>query len=361
MTAQLYSAVASALLTLWSADRVRAQEAAPAESDVVGSRFENPEYVLAGFRAGRDRLSRGCFSATKVGSMSFANDGMRSEETEYRCAFDYAQQLLRFDFNVAMGTSISGKYISRSEYALMASADDHLVTRYPSGVYPNDISKKPFDVRNVGVVDFLLLFAKTFSFEEFMSAIERQHGEGLVTCAAVHDGDQHLVLLKYIRTSDRSERWDIFMDPERDFVPVRWERRWADASGELSDPNGTMSTEWSQIQDVWVPLNVQYSSETPGNPNLALAFVWESVNGDLDPVLFSQEGLDLPDSAWIVDRRTGTSIIEGRIADATRRAESPHAPAGTFYRRTWVLVTINVAVFSTLILLWIVRRRRTPH
>jgi hypothetical protein len=64
---------------------------------------------------------------------------------------------------------------------------------------------------------------------------------------------------------------------------------------------------WTRVNEVWVPVSVLQESFVGPPRRRELNFEWVSVNQQVDPSLFTLEGLGYPDNMELIDTRSGTA------------------------------------------------------
>ena len=314
--------------------------------------YHDAQYVIGIFESGRLGIKSGRFTARRDVSMNVGERGIVEEHVTYDVAFDFDLDCLRFDFSRVGAASRAGKYIARPDASLLAGGDGQSVSRYPPGQFPDGVPDAPFDIRNIGIADFLLLFSRPVRFPQMMSGFELCRGAGRLSCRPAHLETGAYVLCEMFTASDMSERWDITLDPSRQMVPVRWERRWRTDDQEFHEPNAVLEVQWDQLRDIWVPVVAEYRSTTTGNPQMRLEVNWLSLNEDVDPSLFQQESFSLPRGAWVIDRTQAVPVIDDIVPGPDDPRVFPgRQPTNHGTVRVW-LVAANALILVVILLAW---------
>lgn len=322
------------------------------------SELENGEYVLAAYQAGRERIANGVFSAVRTTWVD-GSDGTRSESSvRYFGAFDHPAKLQRFDFEAEAGKfSTAGKFIRTPDEFLRATKDGKVLTRLPADEQLKGFPLKPFDVRTLGGVDFLMQFAILYPFEKLITEMEGQLRDGRLGFEKrILAGTPQVHLRQSSATHDLC--WDWILDPERDFAPISWETRRVGKDGIAEEtPLAVMKSDYQQLGNSWVPVTVEYVSDVYlGKPKIRLSLAWQLVNASIDPKTFQAEGMQLPPSAWVVDERSGRRIIEGQFGDERRHHRGP-PPVRDSTPRILLFVANGAALAIVIAILYFNRRR----
>lgn len=86
-----------------------------------------------------------------------------------------------------------------------------------------------------------------------------------------------------------------------------------------------------------------------------MTLTWEHINEPIDPAVFTIEGMQLPPTAWIVDRRLEKPVIEGTVG---RRAEVQKFKSSKPDNNRVILLIGNLAFLGGALFLILIRKFR---
>lgn len=172
-------------------------------------------------------------------------------------------------------------------------------------------SIKPFDVRLVG---WLGGDESDRSFETGPSWSDLVEEARELNYQCIQDNDETLCHLSRIcrghKDSHIEMKVDLWLDPQAGFSPVRQELRIRDGerAGDWPTEFGSRTlVNWTRVNEVWVPVSVLQESFVGPPRRRELNFEWVAVNQQVDPSLFTLEGLGYPDNMELIDTRSGTA------------------------------------------------------
>jgi hypothetical protein len=175
---------------------------------------------------------------------------------------------------------------------------------------------------------------------------------------AIVDGREHTV----VRSRGGADAAEIWLDPERDFVPVRYSLLWDDAVVI------SVSLDYKSMDGHWVPQSwkiTMLDSSGAIRRSYSESVTKCHVNGTLDDAEFS---IRPEPGAWVTDSSNDEVYIVRQ--DGSKRIVGPTEYTGSNYRELlnsdpkdaeggkfvlWAASAVAVAVFS--FLLWIRQRR----
>jgi hypothetical protein len=177
----------------------------------------------------------------------------------------------------------------------------------------------PIDIRTVGLI-LSDDFSSGASFRECCDIWARddsiavsQRADGTYLLRLEHDGRRSKELLeKRTRTYIPQT---LCLDERQGFAPIRLSYSASDEK-EHPDPFILICTvRWNMQDGIWVPADLSIESRTRGRLlcHYALSFEWLSVNTDIDPALFTADGLGAPVGTPVVDYREAYPREVGRI------------------------------------------------
>ncbi len=319
--------------------------------------------------------------------------GTLTQRASFRTAFDMDQSLLMYcvtEATVDLGKMKDPKLEERrgchaGRFGLPSGrvdGDGFTATRMVNriAIFPRSTEVEFPDLRIVG-------FQNTREFDSFspLGALtlpwERNEAAGTVSqmtgLGAGIEGFIAIIPLSENRQFQRA----VFVDPARNYVPVRLFEKEIDANGGEQLKASTI-VEWEASQDWYVPVSVDmriYDNIAPSDTDdpsdiMHLAIDWQQVNSVIDPSLFDVAALDIPKGECIVaDMRSGKSITlqHPRIPSAEQlrkinemEANAPDVNSRTGMRNLSILGMFTAANAAILVIIVIARanwlRRASP-
>ncbi len=290
------------------------------------------DFLWRGVQAHREQLQSGIFRADgRYLDDSPAEQVHVEKEVHVFCAFDYAEDLLRFDrlqpddsaaelaekdtgspdLSKVRGLKglWGGKYARGRDVSTYASEGDNQVS-----VRARDHALPPmvrvFDVRAIGLCYFSNLDRGTTLSE----LLELYKGQS--PTEVLNDG-KGISRIRWRLAADHLRT--VCIDEQRGFTSIRLEVAGGAVKpgeeGDWASPTIVSDVSWIEVSGVWVPktYHIENTLSSGRKCSYDLAFEWESVNKPIPYVLFTAEGFDLKRGTYIVDVRLGKPIITGAI------------------------------------------------
>lgn len=283
------------------------------------------DFVVAGMRAERDQL-RSCKFRAKLKK----SHGPKQAEANWKpdfvitglvfCACDFEAGKVRFDRQeTGDGPGpTGGKYIRTPEKTLHAYLSGYIADiKHPS----DDGSRmvKPFDVRVVGLTNPQELEDVGWSLEKASGFYSS--GQTLVSATQEELGLHEMTWICGKRNELKRSLW---VNERRGFTPERLEISYLDKNGDWQGLQ-SVRTVWKQASGVWIPEAYSCDSRQFYGSQFELVFDWESINGEVETTLFSQEGLSLREDTLVVDNRLDKPFIVERIGVGKRKENGGYA------------------------------------
>jgi hypothetical protein len=303
--------------------------ASPQTGAADAERSKAAQFLRLGFKDGRERLRSGVYRAHGRKADDSAEGGKLEGPVDYFCAFDYPNELLRFDQTevervvrdgpAADGSKRAwvaeprgGKFARTPKRSLQAihGEKNPAVYVYPSGHEPPG-GVRPLDVRSLG-----LAFASRLeiTFAEARTII------GQPPLEVTKETKQ--VTRLTIEYEEGLVRYVVWFDEGKGFAPIRMERRTRKPNGARWETQCVAETTWIEKGGVWVPKAYRIEDKVFADRTISyeLAFDWEAVNEPLPTKLFTPEGFGLPKGSLIFNNELNKPFIEGAIGGGPVRA-----------------------------------------
>ncbi len=357
------------------------------------------QFVLSGYKDGRDRLRSGVFRAEgRVVKQPKQGQGIEGD-VEIFAAFDYEKGLFRFDRTEPVILNIPGiKHLPPSDPTSKRQAPTKSILdpsiksqlyetkqigkwiRTPSqsirwvppwkfgdmrsasgvGILAPDETPireaSPFDVRTLGLLYWHDLTVGR-SFEAMLGFLQAR---SYVDSVAESKG---LYRIRSRQTNGPDGPMSItstsWFDETKGFAPTRLELRDPRVAGTAGRPDDLITTSevgYEQISGAWVPTSYRIEDHTTED-KLSYEFTlrWESVNQPVPPVYFTVEGLEAPKGTFVTDTRLGKPIMLSKLGEPPKLPElqSPSRQAA------WPLIAVGLALALACFLgIWAQLRRR---
>lgn len=336
----------------------------------VANLEQRSNFAWAGFKDNRDRLQMGVFRAH--GQLKINTEMNRVEgEVHIFSAFDFPQKLLRFDRAEPVPFKINptknarplsqwgGKYARNRITVDISLPEDPFAVSFPLG------KKAPpqlavFDVRVVGLYDWLGV-TRSFDYDD----IYKHYSTRVPAEIEIQDNIYRLSI--HQDAGGIPVRHEIWLDGNKGFSPIHFERRFRDAKspdGKWSEPDCISESTWNQVDGVWVPSSWKLETLKKGTVQKGyyLTFEWEAINRPIEERLFSKEGFDLPKGTYLVDLRLQKPIVTEIVGGGPNYVLNAEAtlPTHSWFFSTWVwlLRIALVVLLVAAVLIWWRRRVR---
>lgn len=270
------------------------------------AKADEASLVITRLQTGREKLRNGRVKVRQTMNATRPGREQSRSVTEYFCAFDFDKGLHRFDYEVIGRPEFRGKIIRAPENTMTLSPDGYLTIE--NADKPSSFFYRPFDIRNIGLLDFINL---TYEEQKFCSIVQRYRTlaaeQGVAEDATINH--TRVTRLTFFADQNRQVRLSLFLDGARDFIPIRFEMQ-SVTNGQSSRPkfNSVVNVDWKVASQVWVPAVMAFDEHCGSDvTNGELIFSWESVNGPFDGTTFDAERL-VKDRTKILDRRRPVQI-----------------------------------------------------
>jgi hypothetical protein len=205
-----------------------------------------------------------------------------------------------------------------------------------------------FDPRGVG------LYWPNEPFGQMLEDIDINHL--VFPQTTVHRSDDGKISIETI--TDRTWKRVLVLDSNRGLVPVSYSSwRAAEGKEELTwgdKPLTYSETEWTSIDDVWVPKHWKVKGHGGPVDSVDYEFEWVSVNQPLDPSLFSHQAAVMKEPDQLVYIVGDTeSFMAGNARYTLIR---PEDPVGQMHA---IVIAVNVLTLAGLFVWW--RRGMSLH
>jgi len=294
------------------------------------------KYLLERMQTSRVKLKSGVFEAHRVVNSKTSEKDQQQEakpiaRTKIFCAFDFENDLLRFDKDERWFDTESS-----AEKVKMEQVSRYFTTRTEARRYSsqrhegqeaalNQLQEVPpcyqlqrrrgafpifFDVRLVGICTKAELV--TVAGSEFEGVV-KFYTEKCSATGKPLDDNQYLLILSQ-DVGESQVRREFVLDASRDFVPVQYDQRYRNPdSDEWKSLFPPITAEWkkSEQSDVYVPVKLKFPDKKADDE---LTFEWKSVNQPPDQKLFTEESLNVPPGTHVVD-----ATIPGKPVPARRK------------------------------------------
>lgn len=323
--------------------------------------------------------------------INLVNDKPKAEqEIHERQVFDFSRSLLRIERSSADLVNINESGVAQESKPVLptievANRDKVFLKQVkPKRIEIGSRSAEPnyWDIRTFGMATYDG-FLNHCTLLDFERTFERISNEEKLPPSVTQDPESRLniISLSY-RFPDSPRivgRRDIWIDPARDFVPVRMAEQFRDDKDEWRKPHSTSSATFEKLGGVFVPTSVivELVMRPEGKPEhisrYELNLDWKSCNSPLDESLFTLEGLDSPPrSHTIVEHIEGKGPVtiqhpNVRNPETLKRFEadakltknaSPDVPLRLSTR--WLIIG-NLAIVSLIIGIVALRQRGKRH
>lgn len=344
-------------------------------ADTVGSFLDYRASIVAGDVTIKGRL------------INLVDDKPKSEqEIHERQVFDFSRSLSRIERSSADLVNISESGVVQESKPVLPTIEvsnrDKVFLKQVKAkrIEIGSRSAEPnyWDIRTFGMATYDG-FLNHCTLLDFERTFERISNEEKLPPSVTQDSESRLniISLSY-RFPDSPRivgRRDIWIDPARDFVPVRMAEQFRDDKDEWRKPHSTSSATFEKRGGVFVPTSVivELVMRPDGKPEhtsrYELNLDWKSCNSPLDESLFTVEGLDLPPrSHTIVEHIEGKGPVtiqhpNVRNPETLKRFEadaklaknaSPDIPLRLSTR--WLIIA-NLAIVALVIGIVAVRQR----
>jgi hypothetical protein len=300
-------------------------QTAPADA----GREKLAQFIGLGFKDGRDRLHSGVYRARGRKVDDSAETGKLEGPVDIFCAFDYRNELLRFDrvevdrvFPVGaeegqktawVAEPVGGKYARTPKKSFhVAHGDKNPSITVHDPQYSPLTGVQPIDIRTLG-----LCYANDLesSFQETYKSLTLQAPDEIGKDAK----GMYRLRIEY---DEGLAQYVVWLDEAKGFVPVRMERAERNEPGERWEQRCVSEVSWVEKGQAWVPKSYRIVDQiVPGRTmTYELAFDWESVNEPIPEKLFTPEGFGLPKGALIINEELSKPFIEGVIGGGPVRA-----------------------------------------
>lgn len=279
-----------------NADDERRADASATPEKLGKSLFER-------MQASRAKLKSGVFEAHRVMTLKTSKPKQKQSkpyhEEKMFCAFDFDQDLLRFDAERSVENSVSNsvmRYYTTRTAARLYTPDTNILQNIPPHWHLQFKGNfHPFDLRLVGICN-RVEFERVTSYEKM---VEFYTKECTVTGKPLQDNKYLLALMH--KAGKSQVRREIVLDASRDFVPVQFVSRYRNSESEGWRSSSTAITaEWkkSDQSDVYLPVKLKFPEE---NADDKITFAWKLVNQPPDQKLFTQVDLKIAPGTQIID------------------------------------------------------------
>lgn len=325
--------------------------------------------------------------------LNLVDDKPKSEQDIHeRQVFDFSRSLSRVERSSADLVTISESRVAQESKPVLPTievSNGDKVFLQQVKAKRIEIGSRPaepnyWDIRTFGMAtyDGFLNHCTLLDFERTFERIS--NNENLPPSVTQDpEGRLNIISLSY-RFPDSPRvvgRRDIWIDPTRDFVPVRMAEQFRDDKDEWRKPHSTSSATFEKLGGVFVPTSVivELVMRPDGRPEhvsrYELSLDWKSCNSPLDESLFTVEGLDSPPrSHTIVEHIEGKGPVtiqhpSIRNPETLKRLEadaklaknaSPDIPLRLSTR--WLIIA-NLVIVALIIGIVALRqrgKRRTP-
>lgn len=336
-----------------------------------GEREKTTDFVLAGLRDNRQQMQRGSFRVTGQLSFDFGAEPRRGP-VEIFCAFDWSNDLLRFDRTEpdqmpsqgARPSALWGGKIARNRTTvdIWLLNDTSVVTSPSDKRLPEQV--RPFDVRGVGLYSWIT----GSSFETTFDRLMTFYSENRPVQVTVEDGVYHFVVIQDAKKYAEM-KLDVWIDGTKGYSPIRLERRfrtYKESNTKWPEPDSVSETTWAQIQGVWVPSTWKIDQRRQGKIKkaYALSFEWEAINSALDARLFTKEGFNLEKGTYLIDRQLNRPIVTGRIGGgptyiAGEKLQDPKmaTASGRFWSYAITIGSLVLILITVCVIRWSRRKK----
>ncbi len=352
-----------------------------ASAEISDADRELARIYLIGLLDGRQRMISGELRATGRESTPGSVDG--DSATEFHAAFDDATGRFRFDRKgqerlfVAIYSGggktpkdlmsrgewktekFEAKFIRTPERDLDWSTKD-VVEVHAKAATEEGIAAKPFHVNTLGIIT-VRGNAKFWTCDQLIGIFQSQRVVGVSKEAG------EVLKISWIFGPGDTLKRLLWIDAARDYAPIRMqllERR--DASNEKwSAPIVDAEVHWSRQNGIWVPVHSQEKFASMQQKQRAiyeLQIEWLKVNEELDPSLFTSEGLNLPHFAMVVDDRLGKRIVTEKLgphsAAINAHSDGSNETDLAVRRSPWVriLIIVNALILAVAVVFLLYRR-----
>lgn len=335
--------------------------------------------VVAGLVSEREKLYSGDVNMRgREKRVDTAVSVSTEREIFERHAFNYQDELFHIDQLLTYLTPINENALSsRASSQVLVLSEDASYTKSVDakqiviGVRPDVVQYTDF--RCFGMCSFDDMENKA-TIADYAATFHRAAKHNLLTVS--EDRGLQVLNLEYgFNPNNPKEivgRRRIWIDPERGHIPVRMEEQFKTeeaASAKWKSPHAISTATWKHVGDTWVPTSaeVNYNLVAPGRGTFSvdydLAFEWNAVNKELDPILFTIEGLDVPPGSHVISDHSqrGEPVIVQHpgVPDAeTVQKMNSQLPSNYRANRWKVFLIINLIVVCVLVLLILCRRLR---
>ncbi|HUG19581.1 MAG TPA: hypothetical protein VMM56_11410 [Planctomycetaceae bacterium] len=281
-----------------------------AEEDQISQASATPEesgpYLLERLQASRAKLKSGVFQAHRVVTRKPTAREEQDQAGPYLeekifCAFDFEQDLLRFDTERsgenALLNQVFRYFTTRTEaWHFMSGRNGNMLKKIlPHGHLQFRGEFHPFDIRLVGICN-RTEFQQVSSYEKL---VEFYTKECTATGKLLED-KKYLLTLSH-NAGKAQIRREIILDASRDFVPVQFDSRYLSSESEgWRSLHPSITVEWkkSERSNAFVPAKLIFPEETADDE---ITFECKSVNQPLDQKWFTLVDLKIPHGTEIID------------------------------------------------------------
>jgi hypothetical protein len=285
------------------------------------------DFVMAGFRHGRDRVKSGVFQAKGIRGQAIFDRAKKREWTaNVFCAFQFdPEPRIRFDRQSEDPAEIKAlggawlKYIHTTAESVYWASGVVAISSPDDREFPSRVQS--FDVRIMGIGTFGDLQYQS-SYDDVCEALFSQR----LGAVEVLPGSVFRLTWYYDRHESGQYRTKrtVWFDETQGFSPVRMETRRRSLNAmQWSEPKTTSEVTFVKFADSWVPERARIAARLPDAEEwYAWSFDWQSVNEPVADIMFTIQGLGAPGHATIVDKRKGQGVIVGKVQDQLQPGES---------------------------------------
>lgn len=328
-------------VTVWCAIATTLLFAAALHGGAAGG--DDAAFVFAGFQNGREKLRSGKVSVRQNVNATRPEQAKSRFVTQYFVAFDFDKGLFRFDYEVIGQPKFRGKIIRTPEKASTLASDDGYLA-IDKADRPAPFFFRPFDVRNIGLLDFTNLTNEEHTFEGILQRFSGLAGSrGTVEDATINE--RSVTRLSFCVDQKQRVRASIDFDRTKDYVPVHFEIQSVAAGQATRPPSSVVQVEWKCVSQVWVPIVMTFDERLGLDSTTGeLLFSWEAVNCPIDQAVFSDDEL-VNDRTTVIDRRRTRPIVL-RVGRAVTNETTKGRRYGLVV--AWNLVAITLIVVSVI-------------